>query len=71
MITLHLLNEEIFCCTKDEAGTIWRTRREDRPRIWLESECQAALLLDTAEICRIVDQKKRQPGYTYKGEGRG
>ena len=58
MITMELMGETIYCCNKAEAGEIWRTRREDRPRIWLESEVKAALLLGPDEIQRIIQQKK-------------
>lgn len=67
MITLNLMDEQIFVCSKDEAKSLWTSDKPKRPYIWLESEVLAVLRMGAKEIGEIVRKKKSPDGFVYKG----
>lgn len=66
MITYTVLGVDIYICTPEEARQLWKDEPEKRPRIFLESEFDACMLLDKADIEAIMHKKNNKPGYTYK-----
>ena len=67
MIEMELLGEPIYIGTKAECRQFWKDNPDKRHQIWTQEESRRALLLGPDEIRQIMDNKKRQPGYTYKG----
>lgn len=67
MLTINLMGEEVWVCTLEEAKRLWGEKKQDRSRIWLESEVDKALLLGPDEIAGIMERKRDPRGYVYKG----
>ena len=61
MLTLNVLNQEIFCGTREECREMWKDESK-RGRIFLESEVSLLLICEVEVIEKALALKLKKPG---------
>lgn len=58
----HLLDVEIWECTREQANALARRHRSDSWRIWTVEEVDRWMLADADTVERLIQMKRERPG---------